>query len=363
LSPAEYGGAREILEALDVHLVVDAILDGRTEGQVYVDDRARPGAALVRRSQRFYLAAEQPEAGAALLSHWSTVLYPQTLADGHSMYVLYLATDAWAPLVEEVLAPRTPIAAPRQVWMTSTTNPAPLPSLPDGYEVVAIDHTFCTSNLLHLDALNEEIGDEHPSLAAFLESSFGVCVIYEGREIAGWCLAEYPDPRRCEVGIETLFSHRRRGLGTAMTRALVKQARARGLAQVGWHSYTRNVPSIATARKAGLHKVCDHPAYIGHFDPVVHLADHGYNAVGQGRLEEGLAWLEQAFAAGDAPGWAYYTAGCACATLGRPDRALAYLGRAVEQGFSAREIYAGDERLRALRGRAGWAGLLARLDP
>lgn len=362
IASTKYSRVRPTFQALDIHLVVNAILEGRAEGQVYVDDPDRPRAALARRHHRFYLAVEEAEAGAALLRYWDQTLYPQAHAAGQEMYVLYAASDEWAPLIEEVLSARDPIPAPRQYWATPTVVQVESPPLPAGYEVVAVDQTLRGSGLLHLDELCEEIGSEHASLEVFLEASFGVCALYEGREIAGWCLAEYNTAERCEVGIETVHAHQRRGLGTAMTLALVEQARARGLTQVGWHSYTRNVPSIATARKAGLHKVCDHPAYIGHFDPVYHLSERGYTAVGQGHTEQGLAWLQEAFARGIAPGWAYYSAACACVTLGRHDQAFGYLDRAVERGFAARTIYEGDDRLRALHGRDEWRELLARMD-
>jgi GNAT superfamily N-acetyltransferase len=362
LPPSKYGSARTILRALDIHLVVDAILAGRTEGQIYVDDLERPSAALVQRRHRYYLAVQKVQAGAALLSYWDQVLYPRAQAAGHEMYVLYAASEEWAPLIEETLAARTPIPAPREYWALPMEMQTKAPPLPAGYRVVHIDKGLLhDTGLSHLDDLQKEIDSEHASSEAFLERSFGVCALYEGREIAGWCLAEYSSAARCEVGIETLHPHRRRGLGTAMTVALVEQARARGLSHVGWHSYTRNDSSIATARKAGLSKVCDYPAYIGHFDPLLHLSEHGYTAVGQGRAAEGLAWLEKAFVQGAAPGWAYYAAACACAALGHHDQAFGYLDRAVEQGFAERSIYESSEMLQSLHGRSEWIALLARL--
>jgi RimJ/RimL family protein N-acetyltransferase len=346
---------------LDVHLVVEAILEGRASGQVYVDDPDRPQAALAQHAQRFYLAAQDAAAGARLLVYWSDVLYPQARAAGHDMYVLY-TTDAWAPLIEETLVARDPIPALRQFLAISTQEPRNPPVVPDGYQIVAVDADLLRdSDLPHLDELREEIASEHPSLEAFLEESLGVCALYQEREIAGWCLAEYPSATRCEVGIETASAHRRRGLGTAMTLALVEQADARGLSQVGWHSYTRNVPSVRTALKAGLRKVCDVPAYIGHFDPVVHLSERGYTAAGQGRLQEGLAWFQRAFARGAAPGWAYYSAGCLCAALGEHDQAFSYLHQAVEHGFAERSLYESDDDLRALRDQPEWAALIERL--
>jgi RimJ/RimL family protein N-acetyltransferase len=367
LSPTQYSRVRSILQTLDIHLVINAILTSRTEGQVYVDDPDQPQVALAQHHHRFYLAMQDPAAGAGLLTYWSEVLYPQAQAAGHEMYVLYAASDAWAPLIEETLASRGPIPAPRQYWAISTQEQREIPPLPDGYRITAVDEVVRhETGLAHLDELIKEIESEHASLEAFRKESFGVCALYQEREIAGWCLAEYGNTERCEVGIETQPEHRRRGLGTAMTVALVAQARARGLSQIGWHSYTRNVPSVRTARKAGLHKVCDHPAYIGHFDPIVHLSDRGYNAIGQGRLEEGLAWLQSAFAQtafaqGAAPGWAYYTAGCACAALDRHDEAFRYLDQAIEHGFAERTLYETDDRLRALQGTPKWQALIARV--
>jgi len=262
-----------------------------------------------------------------------------------------------------MLAAHDPIPAPRQFLAVSTQEPRDPPVLPDGYRVAAVDAELLhDGGLRRLDKLREEIASEHGSPEAFLRGCFGVCALFRKDELAGWCLAEYASATRCEVGIETLSAHRRRGLGTAMTLALVEQARARGLSQVGWHSYTRNVPSVRTALKAGLHKVCDVPAYIGHYDPIVHLSEHGYTAAGQGRLQEGLAWLQRAFARGAAPGWAYYTAGCICVALGEHDRAFPYLHQAIEHGFVERSIYETEDDLRALRDKPEWGELMARLE-
>ena len=89
---------RPVLRGLDIHQGVDAVLEGRTEGEVYVDDPGHPRAALARRRHRSYLAVEEAEAGARLLGYWSEVLYPKARAAGQGMYVLYLASDEWTPL-------------------------------------------------------------------------------------------------------------------------------------------------------------------------------------------------------------------------------------------------------------------------
>ena len=52
---------------------------------------------------------------------------------------------------------------------------------------------------------------ERPSVADFLARSFGYCLVHEN-QIIGWCMSEYNNGNRCELGIETAAPFRRRGL-------------------------------------------------------------------------------------------------------------------------------------------------------
>jgi tetratricopeptide (TPR) repeat protein len=173
---------------------------------------------------------------------------------------------------------------------------------------------------------------ERETVEAFLAHSFGVCVVADGA-LAGWCLSEYNCGLRCEVGIETAEPYRRRGLATAMTLALVEQARTRGYTHVGWHCRSNNAPSAATAVRSGLRKVCDYPAFIAFFDPIDNLAVNGNYAWQAGRLDEALQWYARAFALGEAKNWAYWYAAGAAAVADNCDLAIAYLTNALAKGY------------------------------
>jgi RimJ/RimL family protein N-acetyltransferase len=365
LDATQYHRVRPLFSAMDIHLAVDAILAGRIQGQVYVDDPARPRAALARHGQRFYLSG-MPDAGLPILEHLDETLFPQACAAGQWMYVLYFAPEAWGPAIEETLAKREPLSSVRQYYATTTENAGLLPPLPEGYRLRAVDRALLQeAELEHLDALRDEICSEHPSVEAFLARDFGVCAVFEGRDpagrtMAGWCLSEHRGGKRCEVGIETAHAHRRRGLGAAMAIALVREARARGIEHLGWHCYARNVASAATALGAGYHKVCDYPAFFGYYSEVYQLAVKGVIACEEGRTAEGLAVLRRAFARGTAPDWAYFTAASACGALGEREGALAYLAQAIDGGFIHLEVIRNEERLGFLHGTREWQALIER---
>jgi RimJ/RimL family protein N-acetyltransferase len=272
---ADYGPVQPVFQAMHIHGAVSAVLGGRVDGAVYVDDRKQPTAALLRVEHRLYLSgAPLPrERSAALGRFFRDVALPLARDSGVRMVVLYYAPDGWAPALNEALADVLPIAdtrhyytARRESWSCRDKESRSQAPLPPGYTLRAIDRALLAeTGLEHYGDLCAEMGSEHPTVDGFLEQSFGVCVV-RGNELAGWCLAEYPGGARCEVGIETVPAHRERGLGTAMAAALIERAFARGIIEVGWHCYARNEASIATALKAGLTLAAAYPVYLGFYD-------------------------------------------------------------------------------------------------
>lgn len=135
------------------------------------------------------------------------------------------------------------------------------PPLPEGFTLRRLDEAL----LQGLEPANrahvlEEICSESPSLEHFLKYNFGLCAQHEDA-LVGWCLAEYRDQGRCELGIETLEVYQRQGIATALAQAVIEQAFVEGATEIGWHCWARNIASVATARKLGFDKIVDYPVY------------------------------------------------------------------------------------------------------
>jgi GNAT superfamily N-acetyltransferase len=265
LEPAAYGLAHGIFEPLAHHLAITSILAGVTPGRIFVDDPAHPRAALAWTKHRLYLAAADTAIDAAHIEDlrrlFAETIYPQARAAGQEVFVAAYAPDAWSPALEAALAGAQIYANRRQYYVCRAPVQDWRRRLPASFELVSVDRALLADARLGNRAhLAEEMCSERPSVDDFLARSFGVAVLC-GDEIAGWCLSEYNTATRCEVGIETGEAYRRRGLGTAMTLALAETAFNRGLTEVGWDCWARNVPSSATAIKAGFTLYAEEPVY------------------------------------------------------------------------------------------------------
>jgi RimJ/RimL family protein N-acetyltransferase len=264
----ELSKVRPLFKALDFHLGLLSVLDGTAPGRVFVDDADEPESALLRRGRRFYLAgaAHNPAFIADLRRLFCEQVYPQAQQAGEIEFVVYFDRPDWEAGIREMLQERPPMRFQRQYYEFKQARQDWRSLVFPGLTVRPVDTELLKEgNLKHLDELKAEMVSECPTIEAFLESQFGACAVVEG-EIAGWCLSEYSHGGRCEVGIETVDSFRQRGIGTILSGALVEQALARGIRQIGWDCYAGNLPSAATALKAGFEKVRDDAVFLAWFD-------------------------------------------------------------------------------------------------
>jgi RimJ/RimL family protein N-acetyltransferase len=250
------------------HLAVQSILLGDTPARVFVDDDTRPSSVLAWSGHRYLLAGapDNSDFNTHVARFFTKEVIPYELAHGIHWMSLYYTPDQWAVTIENhLLKGHNHIRSPRQYYACDATQQRSIDwhnQLPADFELRAIDAALIErTDLLHLDILREEMCSERPTTQDFLARSFGVCLIHKD-ELAGWCLSEYNCAERCEIGIETRPPFQQRGLGTLMTYAVVNIARTRGITEVGWHCRAANVPSAATALKAGFRHVCDYPAHI-----------------------------------------------------------------------------------------------------
>jgi RimJ/RimL family protein N-acetyltransferase len=266
IGAAAYGQVAGVFRPLAHHLAITGILAGTTPGRVFVDDVAMPGLALAWTRHRLYLAARDDAVDGApriddLRGLFVETIYPQAHAAGQEVFILTYAPAGWSAALESVLVGPQVFANRRQYYVCRTLSQDWRRLLPAGFQLVPVDRALLANERLrNRERLAEEMCSERPTVNDFLARSFGVAALCQD-EIAGWCLSEYNTATRCEVGIETGEAYRRRGLGTAMALALVEMALGRGIVAVGWDCWARNVPSSATAIRAGFTMLAEEPVF------------------------------------------------------------------------------------------------------
>jgi RimJ/RimL family protein N-acetyltransferase len=270
LQPSEIAKVEPLFVGMEDHLGLYAMLHGCITGEVFVDHPATPRAALARIHQRrFFLAGLPGETDfiEKLRGFFTELVYPISREKNEKAFLVYYNRGGWQETLNGIFKGTELIHAERQYYVCKNLQIDRRASLPDGFELRSVDWTLLADqNLKNIDILVEEMCSERTSVEDFLQHSFGVCATFDS-EITGMCLSEYNCLDRCEVGIITMEAYQRRGLATALVSALIKEAQQRGIAQIGWHCFTRNRPSVATALKAGFIKQADYPVCIVRIPP------------------------------------------------------------------------------------------------
>jgi RimJ/RimL family protein N-acetyltransferase len=258
VEPSVYPRLQPLLAELGPHLAVAALLAGRVPGTVWADDAEHPTIVMAQtRLHGFVAGGVEASCADALCQLLTEQVLPAAQEAGQPGMMIHASDAAWAGGLEAALRNLLPESGPRQVYERAVSAGHPPAQLPAGFTLRAVDAALLDEeHLTRLAELREELRSERPSVEAFLQESFGVCAV-AGPELAGWCLSEYNLDDRCEVGIATAEPFRQRGLATALTHALLHQAAQHGVTRVGWHCWTRNVASAATARKAGFQLIAE----------------------------------------------------------------------------------------------------------
>jgi GNAT superfamily N-acetyltransferase len=261
-----FASVETLFQDLSYHLSIASALHGLTPAEIYTDESAAPCAALMRAGHHYLLVGDpQSTAFAVDLREWfAGTVYPELRANQGWGFQLFFS-DGWQPVIEnDILQSFRRILAPRQYYEINLGDSRSAPShsaVPEGFEIQPVTRELLQNPTIGgLDELAEEMCSERPTVEDFLARSFGVCLLHQNR-VSGWCLSEYNLGTRCEVGIAVDEAHRQRGLATQLGLAFFEQARRNGLSQIGWHCWTRNTPSSATAVRLGLQKMVDYNSF------------------------------------------------------------------------------------------------------
>lgn len=263
LRPDAFPLARRPFEPMAYNLAVNSIIESAFPSRIFVDDPENPQAAITWNRTRVYLSGDPTdrEFNEGLHDFFQNHLFPEIRQTGGEFAILYYAPESWEEVAQHLLEGNSIHRYPRHFYQIDAAPPDWRSRLPEDFELRPVDHSLLSrTTLKNMDSLVEEMQSESPSPAAFLQRCFGFCAL-RGEELVGWCLSEYNSADRCEVGIEVIEEHQRKGIGTALASALIEKATGLGMA-VGWHCYAGNAPSVELAIRLGFDKIAEYPVFI-----------------------------------------------------------------------------------------------------
>jgi len=171
---------------------------------------------------------------------------------GNSSILMIPKDDSWNGIIEEVYKDRF------QKYMRYAIKKEPnvfdkiklheyINHLPKEYKIVQIDETLY--NLTRSDNWSKDFCSLFPSFADYQKHGLGYAVIYNGKPVCGASSYTYYNSG-IEIQIDTLETHRRKGLATACAAKLILECIDRGL-YPSWDA--ANKASVALAEKLGYH--------------------------------------------------------------------------------------------------------------
>jgi len=258
--------SEDVQSAFPHHTVIRTILTGVTPGSIYADDSRHPEIIFAQFKHQCFLCGNSDIAPQINLPEiFRCEVLPNAKRAGVSVFKLMASSPDWIDVAARDLTAYYPFRVDYQCYQYQITSPIAHVQIPDGFHLVPVTKALVDSDFYGKEVLLEEMCSERESVDAFLRHSFGV-VAFDDARLAGWCLSEYNHETRCEVGVATAESHRRKGLAKAMTHELINLAYEYGIDTILWHCTQRNVASANTALSAGFELVAESPVLFGDFN-------------------------------------------------------------------------------------------------
>jgi GNAT superfamily N-acetyltransferase len=316
-----YDRARPLFAGLaEMHLNVTAVLKGDCPGKVYVDNLDTPRAALLVTGDGYYLAGDtQNQAFNAAVN----AFLPRD-----DYFVLFCDIEVWGPALDTILKHTYAVRAGRRYHTFQQPRmPDWQARIPEGFSVQRVDAALLSRELEHGDEVVEGIAAGWQTTDLFLQRGFGYCTVHQDT-IASWSLVDYVDGARCEIGVNTAWDYRRRGLGSLATAATAAHATTQGFRTIGWHCWANNVGSIGVAEKVGFVQAATYDIWINHWaaENVTDMTQDEFRAF----AERYKRWFE---AEPPTSGYPHLVAATAWALARERGQCYVQLNRAVDVGW------------------------------
>lgn len=246
LNARAYQSVLPLFADLPYHLSISAVLRGTMPGRVLADADRLPGTVLVSSPEGNYLASAGPigdaerSAGRALLHQLA----------GDEPGIGLFATPDWEQHAVSLVPGVHYVRFPRRHYALSALAGAWHEHLPPSLILRPLDAAILARPDLQGHHIQRWASGNWGSAEAFLSRGFGFA-LFDGSEPVSWCLADCAVDARCEIGIHTHQTYRRRGLATIVVAATVAHALAAGYHGVGWHCSEDNQGSQGVAEKVG----------------------------------------------------------------------------------------------------------------
>ncbi|WP_371801814.1 GNAT family N-acetyltransferase [Candidatus Lokiarchaeum ossiferum] len=256
---------------LEFTIAVEALLNGTSEGALWIDDPTLPTIALLWDfADGVYLVSK--EYSEPLCKTIQKLFQDQIIPDAEKrskspVFVIYTSSDKWNKSIisfftsKWTIKPEVACFFERPLTLSdpmksSESLPAPFMGHPMDSKL------FKNSDLKHILDLQEEIESDWGSLEKFLTRGYGYCVIDENtNSLASWAIIGNIARSCAELGIDTVEEYWRKGLATHVANQTISLSYKKNLTP-HWYCFQNNTTSVKLAEKVGFQKIQEFLVYV-----------------------------------------------------------------------------------------------------
>ncbi len=268
LSPEDFPRIEPLLTDLDyLKGFLKIILMGNHNARIWVDSAFKPASALIWDTRYAFVIAgstDVPGFNTELENLFTKIIAPDALQRGFEQ-VWLMCSGRWA---EQLFNNGNFIEIslkkyPRQYYvLTQSPRKNWKKLIPDEVSLKSVDSDFFKlKDLKNHNTIIDMLNLQWRSLDDFYQLGFGFCLVKEDT-ILSWCLSEFNAEDICDIEIETVEEYQQKGFATLVALAFLEEAFSRGYKEVGWHTFTQNIPSVRTAQKLGFSVEKEYFSYV-----------------------------------------------------------------------------------------------------
>jgi RimJ/RimL family protein N-acetyltransferase len=347
LAKSEFENVQNLFKELDFNLIIKAVIEKTSPGRIYVDNVINPRTAFLCSAEGYYLTGNWNNRGFNNSLNEMIVekiFAGDTVRKDESEISLCFHPDIWKEKLYTVFQGRIPIKTIRRHYLCTKLEVADWKDqIPNGFSVHRVDEQILSRSDLEIpNHLTNWLEINWGSTSKYLESGFGFCMLHDKR-IVSWSIADCTSGDACEIGIHTSSDYRRRGLATLTAAAAVEYYLSHGFNVVGWHCDETNLGSRGVAEKVGFELERKYTQYYVCFNEIHHIAALALTHFNAKRYNEATKYLEHLFSVrrDDMPSWMlkemhsyYHLAARVKAAIGDDEKAIKYLEKAIEKGWT-----------------------------
>ena len=266
LESSDYPAIAQLAEKMSHCVAVGAVVRGISPARVYVDDKSSPRTALIWTRRGYHYLLGEPkgrDVAHGLAELISDELAPLSASQGVATPILYPCVPEWGEHVGTILRRWDHVREFRQLFVFYKDEFRDVGSWSGRmYPRFALKRLDAESISSLGGEIEQAVLDAWGSTDQFAKHGFGYYIL-ESDKLASYCISTAFDGHSVEVYVRTIPEYRRKGLGTAVCSAFIRQCLSNGLTP-SWECSWTNSAASSLARRVAFRSVKNVPVYKFH---------------------------------------------------------------------------------------------------